>query len=468
MPATSGKVESGPGAAPRVALLTSSLGSGHMRAARAIETALREQCPGIETRQFDFWSLMDASVADSVRRAYLSLVENAPELYERLYQLDQRHWRDILVHQDQPPPTLLAEAARNFISAPTRVPRPDDPRHGFDRVLFRLLRAALAGQGPVSPGSRVWRKLLKNGIGLSWALMARRLYAGLRAFAPDVVVATQMHPATLFSLAKSRGWLDVPALAVLTDFGMHDFWHQPGFDLYCVPHASIAAEAGSGHRPGAMVATGIPLMPGFRDPPEPREARRQLQIDLDRPTVLVLGGGLGLGVDAVTERLLARLPDVQFLVLTGNNAFARTALTALADRYPGRLGVWGWSDQVAVFMRAADVVVGKPGGLTVAEALACGRPLLATHALRGQESFNVRFIEAQGVGRLVTEAALPMALESLLADRAELARIQQRAWTLGRCDAAARIAALTLACASASAPASAPASSAPAPAAGES
>jgi UDP-N-acetylglucosamine:LPS N-acetylglucosamine transferase len=98
-----------------------------------------------------------------------------------------------------------------------------------------------------------------------------------------------------------------------------------------------------------------------------------------------------------------------------------------------------------LLIRAADVVVGKPGGLTVAEALACGRPLLAARALGGQEGFNVRFLERHGVGQLVQETELIGALTGLLADRLRLTRMQERAWQLGHRDGADRIAELALA-----------------------
>jgi processive 1,2-diacylglycerol beta-glucosyltransferase len=90
-------------------------------------------------------------------------------------------------------------------------------------------------------------------------------------------------------------------------------------------------------------------------------------------------------------------------------------------------------------------VVGKPGGMTVAEALACGRPLLATRSLRGQEGFNVGFLERNGVGWLVSEQDLVARVESLLAHPGELARIQERAASLGRRDGAARVAQRVLA-----------------------
>ncbi len=417
-------------AAPRVLLLTSTLGSGHLRATQAVDAALLEQCPAAKVQTLDFWSLMDAGVAQAVRQSYLRLVQERPELYDRIFRLDERTWRRMLENNQAPPPSLAEGLA--LLAATGGVskaqPEPNGGRHALDRVLFRLFCAALPKRARSGNRALVWGALVK------WGRMrlARRLDARLRAFGPDVVVATSMPPAALFSSIKTRRGLGIPALGVLTDFGMHDFWIQPGIDGYCIAHESIAGLRNLASEPTRLLATGIPLMPGFRNPPSAREVRLQLRLDADAPVVIVLGGGLGLGVDAIAERLLARPGHLQVLVLVGRNAAARKSLAPLAGRYPGRLSVWDWTEQMEVFIRAADVMVGKPGGLTVAEALACGRPLLATRSLRGQEGFNVRFLEQHGVGHL-------------LANRSELAQIQQRAWTLGKRDAAARIAESVLA-----------------------
>ncbi len=429
--------------APRVLLLTSTLGSGHLRAAQAVEAALLEQCPAARVETLDFWSLMDAGVAQAVRQTYLRLVQERPELYDRIFQLDERTWRRMLENNQAPPP-FLAEGLALLAAtggAGKAQPEPNGGRHALDRVLFRLFCAALPRRARSGNRALVWGALVK----LGRMHLARRLDARVRAFAPDVVVATSMHPAALLSSIKTRRRFSLPTLGVLTDFGMHDFWIQPGINSYCIAHESIPGLPDIGNEPAQMLVTGIPLMPGFRHPPSAREARLQLHLDPDAPVVLVPGGGLGLGVDTIAERLLARPGHLQVLVLVGHNAAARKSLTALAGRYSGRLSVWDWTEQMEVFIRAADVVVGKPGGLTVAEVLACGRPLLATHSLRGQEGFNVRFLEQHGVGQLVPEDELAERIESLLANRGELAHIQQRAWMLGKRDAAARIAESVLA-----------------------
>src|SRR6185436_640297 len=95
-------------------------------------------------------------------------------------------------------------------------------------------------------------------------------------------------------------------------------------------------------------------------------------------------------------------------------------------------------------LRASDVVVGKPGGITVAEALACGRPLLATRSLGGQEGFNVDFLTRHDVGGLVADRDLLDRVDALLRDRDGLQNMQRRAWMLGRRDGAAHVAELAL------------------------
>ena len=431
-----------PGYAPRVLLLTFALGSGHLRAAQAVEAALRECAPVSPVLMIDFWSLLDEGVAQALQQAYLRLVQERPELYDRLYRLDQRTWRDIL-EGNAALPTDVAEGLKWFGADLAGNAWPRGAGQRLDRVLFRLFLAVLTrwARAPSRNGILGWLALIH--VRLGWGLLAWRLHARLRAFRPDVVVATQMYPAALLSFLKARRRLRVPALGAVTDFGMHDFWHQPGIDLYCVAHESIVAAAGlSADR---IVATGMPLMPGFRHPPDGCAARARLRLAADAPVVLVLGGGLGLGVDAMAARLLAGVARAQVLVFAGHNASAHEALAGLSGRYPGRLSVCGWTDEPEVFLRAADVVVGKPGGLTLAEALACGRPLLAMRSLGGQESFNTRFLEQYGVGRLLADDELVPAVESLLGNPGELARIQQRIWALGARDGATRIAQTVLA-----------------------
>jgi UDP-N-acetylglucosamine:LPS N-acetylglucosamine transferase len=265
----------------------------------------------------------------------------------------------------------------------------------------------------------------------TWMRLVKRLETVIRNAAPDILVCTQMIPAAMVSALKQRRRLGVPTIGVLTDFGVHDFWIQPGVDRYCIAHESMTAAFDADRRRPDVVVTGVPLMPSFAYPLPQPEARRQLRLPTSQRIVLVLGGGLGLGVDAVARRLLEPGGDFLVIVTPGRNADAQAALAMLATAHPDRLRVAGWTERMDIYMRAADVIVGKPGGVSVAEVLACGRPLFATRSLGGQEGFNVGFLERHEVGALVRDGELFEKVQAMLSQPHVLQAAQARAWALG-------------------------------------
>lgn len=426
----------------RVLLLTSGLGYGHVRAAQAVEAALLQRSANVQT--LDLWSLMNPGAASIVHQTYLRLVQEYPALYERLYQLDEHTWRQILESEDGPPAAVMEVLELISEIAAGAVAEVKGAQYASDRLLLSLLYTALPYDRTSLAGNGVRARLAL--MKWSWLRLSKRLESIATAYKPDVVVSTQMIPAAMVSSLKRRGRLHVPLIGVLTDYGLHDFWRQPAVDRYCIAHDSIAAwPAGS---PCEITATGVPLMPAFAQPLPQLEARRQLNLDPHHKIVLILGGGLGLSVDAIAAQLLERPSNTSLIVMPGRNATARSALTAQAANRlrhgNGPIHICDWTERMDVYMRAADVVVGKPGGVSVAEVLACGRPLFATRSLGGQEGFNVRFLERHRVGALVPERDLANRIESIINQPEALADVQQRAWSLGCREGAARISDIAL------------------------
>lgn len=427
--------------APRVLLLTSGLGFGHVRAAQAVEAALIQRSVSVTT--LDLWSLMNPGVAGIVHHTYLRLVQEYPELYERLYQLDEHTWRHILESEDGPPPAVLEVLELiSGIASDADAPEISSLRYSSDRLLLSLLCTALPFDGASLRGNGVRARLAL--MKWTWLRLIKRIEGLIKDARPDVIVCTQMIPAAMVSSLKQRRRLHTPAIGVLTDFGTHDFWIQPGIDRYCVAHESMTARFATGNRERDVAATGVPLMPGFTAPLTQLEARRQLSLATDGPVVLVLGGGLGLNVDTIAVELMRSQLNAQLLIVPGQNRSAQANLAALQSQYPAQVRVCGWTERMDLHMRAADVIVGKPGGISVAEAMACGRPLFATKSLGGQEGFNVRFLESNDVGGLVTDTQLVHRLQALVSDPVALAAAQRRAWALGNRQGAPRIAELLL------------------------
>jgi processive 1,2-diacylglycerol beta-glucosyltransferase len=428
----------GDGSRLRVLLLTSGLGLGHVRAAQAVTAALQDQA---EVATVDFWSLMHAGAARAIHATYLDLVQNHSNLYERLYHLEAGTWRQVLESRSGPPREVLevfeliaSVAAKEGMSIPR------GGRYASDKLLYSLLCTALPYDGDSLAGNGVRARLALWKF--TWLRLIRRLEPAIHKFAPDVIISTQMIPAAMASYLKQRGKAQASMVGVLTDFGVHDFWKQRGIDRYCVAHESILE--GDESTTSRAIVTGVPLMPHFAFPMSQAEARRALKLAEDAPVVLVLGGGLGLSVDTAAMSLLQRQSSTNVIVMPGKNNKARAALDRLAAEHPQRLLVCDWTDRMDIYLRAADLVVGKPGGITVAEALACGRPLLATRSLGGQEGFNVNFLTHHGVGGLVADRDLLARVDSLLRDRDVLQNMQRRAWLLGQRDGATRVASLAL------------------------
>jgi processive 1,2-diacylglycerol beta-glucosyltransferase len=423
----------------RILLLTSGLGLGHVRAAQAIEVAIAAALPESATvRTLDLWSLMHPGVAQAVHETYLSLVQNYPELYERLYTLDEHTWRQILESEAGPPPAVLEVLELiSQIAADVGVPSARSAKYASDRMLFSLLYSSLPYDANSLAGNGVRARLVV--MKWCWMRLIRRLEPAIRRFAPDVIVSTQMIPAAMASYLKQRRKVTAPLIGVMTDFGVHDFWKQRGVDRYCVAHESILGSVGPQFPHAQEIATGVPLMPDFARP-----------LPQAGPIVLVLGGGLGLSVDAACGALLERKDGPRLIAMPGRNGSARAALDVLARKHPDRLHVCEWTERMDIYLRAADVVVGKPGGISVAEALACGRPLLATRSLGGQEGFNIAFLQSHEVGGLVADGELLDRLAALLQDSNALQAMQMRAWQLGRREGARRVAQLAVDLASSS------------------
>lgn len=435
---TSGKKAVIEAARDRVLLLTSGLGHGHVRAAQAVEAALVQRSADVHI--LDLWSLMNPGAASIVQQTYLRLVQEYPALYERLYQLDEHTWRQILESETGPPAAVMEVLELISQIAAAAVAEVKGAQYATDRLLLSLLYTALPYDRTSLAGNGVRARLAL--MKWSWLRLRKRLESVVTAYAPDVIVSTQMIPAAMVASLKRHGRLKVPLIGVLTDYGLHDFWRQQGVDRYCIAHDSIAAWPGGS--PCEITATGVPLMPAFAQPLPQPEARRQLNLDLEQKIVLILGGGLGLSVDAIAAQLLEQPSNTSLIVMPGRNSTVRAALAGQAAKRlrhgNGPIHICDWTERMDVYIRAADVVVGKPGGVSVAEVLACGRPLFATRSLGGQEGFNVRFLERHQVGALLPERDLANRIEAIINQPEALADVQQRAWSLGCREGAARIA----------------------------
>lgn len=266
------------------------------------------------------------------------------------------------------------------------------------------------------------------------------LLARVAALQPDAIVATHFQPLALLACARRKGWLSAPVVGVVTDYAAHAVWAEPGLDRYCAaPGGACADLARHGAAADRIVATGIPVRAAFGRiapmlPPRPRE----------KPRVLVTSGGFGVGPLAKVLRSFAGV-DATLTVVCGRNP----SLVARAERIAAEHGldarVVGFEADMASRMAEAHLVVGKPGGLTVSEALAAGRPLVLVGAVPGQETSNQRWLVARGAA-VQARAREVGGVVAALCESDAIAAMAARSRGLGAPNAADRVLDATLAC----------------------
>lgn len=363
--------------APRVLILTASYGSGHNRVARAVASAFAAS--GARPRIVDHFRELVHPAFDRLSRAlYYWLLRRAPALWGGAYWLS-----------DQLP-----------VSSPLLL--------GMNRLGVLKLGRLLSKESP------------------------------------DFVVSVHPTPAGALSELRTRGLPAVPHATVFTDFVAHTQWIHPEVDWYCVPADAIRNDLTARGIPRERVAvTGVPVAPEFSQPLERAAARFTLGLSPRLPVVLVMAGSLGsLGRLVTAARVIQYLPfPVQGLVVTGQDSRLAARLQVTLRGAEGRIRVFTYTDSVRQLMAAADLLVTKAGGVTLAEALAAELPIVCFGSLPGQESRNERFAAMTGVALRARSADdLRRALSLALTDPEILRNLRVKIREIRHPDAARSVA----------------------------
>ena len=246
-------------------------------------------------------------------------------------------------------------------------------------------------------------------------LGARGLARTLQRLAPDAVVTVHATPALAMAALARAGERVPPHTTVVTDFVAHSQWVAAGIDRYCVAADEVAHDlVARGIARDRVVVTGVPVRAEFARAADASAARRTLGLPNDVPVVLGMAGShgaVGRLPDVARALIRARRPLAGVLV-AGHDEPLRAQLEHLVAGTS--LRTFGFVPDVHRLMVAADLVVTKAGGMTLAEAMVLEVPLLFYGSLPGQERRNERFAAAAGVALIARRRA---DLERLL-DRA--------------------------------------------------
>jgi processive 1,2-diacylglycerol beta-glucosyltransferase len=369
----------------RILVLSAAVGAGHLRAAQAVELALRQIDPQAHVQNIDVLSLTNSAFQRLYGKAYLDLVNLAPHVLGLFYDLMDR------------------------------------PR------------------GPQS--KRDWLRSTVEKLNLT------KLSDLLEEQEWDVIVNTHFLPAEIIAALRKRRKIDTPQMTVTTDFETHRLWMNEPCDHYTTATDEGAAYLASfGVDIAKITATGIPIHPVFAQPKDRGECLARHGLKGDRPVVLQLAGGFGVGpIERLYQSILSIEQPIELIVVAGKNEKLRKQLQGVEAPARHRARVMGFTTEIDELMCVADIVVSKPGGLTTSEVMARGAAMAIVNPIPGQESRNSDYLLEQGAAIKINNiATLPMKLAKLLKDSARLDVLKFNARRIAKPQAAFDVARLAL------------------------
>ncbi|MDV4149592.1 glycosyltransferase [Clostridium sp. AL.422] len=317
----------------KVLILSCNTGEGHNVAGKAMKEALEKE--GHEAVMLDYMKLSSDRTSRVVAGAYINLVKYTPHFFYLLYK------------------TVLK------ISSDKR----------------------------------------KSPVYYANSLMAKHLKKYLEENKFDIILMPHIFPAETITYMKKKQMIDQKTIAISTDYTCIPFWEETECDAYVIPHERMIDEyIKRGIPKEKLYPLGIPVRQDFYTKEEIRKAKKKLNLNIDKPMYLIMSGSMGFGkIQLFTIKLNRQCEEgEQIIVICGNN---KKLKSVLEKEFKNRtnIKIVGYTDNVSVYMDAADVVYTKPGGLTSTEVIIKNRPLVHTAPIPGCETKNMQFFMEKGM-----------------------------------------------------------------------
>jgi processive 1,2-diacylglycerol beta-glucosyltransferase len=365
----------------KILLLYISEVSGHHCASIAIEKALHRLDPDAKTLNINSFNYTNPILEKVINRTYMGVVRRTPDIWDYLY--------------DNPKVLKKVQSLRAMM-------------HRFNTGKLKNL---------------------------------------LDESRPDAIICTQAFPCGMVADYKKSFGLDTPLIGVLTDYAPHSYWIYDNVDKYIVPSEETGKKLlDNGVEASRIAPYGIPIDAKFAEDSDRSATCRRLGLDEYTPTVLVMGGSQGLGPIKELIRLMERsFLNIQIIVATGSNRKLYRRLNRRMSHLRKKIIVLPDAPNIDELMAISTMIITKPGGITTAEALAKGLPMLIVHPLPGQEAMNTKYLLKEGVAvKAESPEDAVVLLEELLYNKYKLRRMSEKARALARPESALNIARLAL------------------------
>lgn len=358
-------------------IIAASIGSGHIKAAEAVSDELRIKYPDASIEIVDFTEWKISWATAFMKACYLFMLKFIPNLYE---------------------------------------------------LMYRFTGGKAGGLSVQS---------------LISAITSADIASLVKKYRPDAIVCTHPFPAGAASWRKERHPEEFLFSTVITDYSVHQMWIYTNADCYFVAREAMKTDLISAGLPADNVwVTGIPVKASFHQTEDRSSVLAGLGFTPEIPTVLIMGGGLGLGGMEYTLKTLEKVEQkLQLIVIAGRNEELKRRLEETAKESRQNVRVLGFTQAVRDYMAAADLLISKPGALTITEALSAELPMVLHEPIPGPETENAVYISRLGAAVWVNkETELEEELNGIFSSPEKLAAMREREHALKRPYAARDIA----------------------------
>jgi len=238
------------------------------------------------------------------------------------------------------------------------------------------------------------RGLTRSVVSVANCLNTKRFAKFLIRENPDFIISTHFLPSEISSNLKITKRIKSRLITVITDFGVHPFWVSDGTDIYIVASEFTKKQLiASGVVEDRVKEFGIPVDSKFLAPFDRPQLCRKFDIAEDKFTALIMTGSFGIG--PVEEIVNALQAEIQILVVCATN---KKLYSGLKKRHFANVRVFGFVDNAQELMAVSDMIITKPGGLTVSEILNMELVPLFISVIPGQEANNAATLKRYGIG----------------------------------------------------------------------
>ncbi len=264
--------------------------------------------------------------------------------------------------------------------------------------------------------------------------ISRHTFKSLTKFiknnSPDCFVATQAFPCGLTADFKENFNLKTPLIAIVTDYHPHGFWIHRLVDKYVV--ASEEAKnvlLDNGIAAEKIEILGIPISMKFMKSYQRKDVTSEFGFRKDLKTILLMGGGLGLGpIEEIAKSLDNLNYEFQIIAVCGKNEKLYNWFQSNKPNFKKQIFSFSYVEFVDKLMDCSDIIITKGGGITISEALAKGLGIIITNPIPGQEEHNVDYLLKKGaIIRADSPVAICASVETLFSEDKKLDSLKTKA-----------------------------------------